>query len=166
VAQQTLTIRSGETSYTVEVLAGLDEAALARVVVDGAAEPLQIERLQPGAYRVTHEDRAWSVFVAASRERCWVFVDGEVFALEVSSGSGRRRTGAGTHEALSAPMPATVVKILVAPGQAVEKGETLIVLEAMKMELPVRAPGDGVIAKVDCQEGELVQPGAPLLEFA
>jgi len=42
----------------------------------------------------------------------------------------------------------------------------LIVLEAMKMELPLRAPHDGVIAAVDCREGELVQPGKVLVEFS
>jgi biotin carboxyl carrier protein len=62
-------------------------------------------------------------------------------------------------------MPATVIKILVEAGQAVQKGDTLLLLEAMKMELPVRAPGDGVVATVKCREGELVQPGTPLLEF-
>jgi biotin carboxyl carrier protein len=42
----------------------------------------------------------------------------------------------------------------------------LIVLEAMKMELPVRAPADGTIARVNCREGELVQPGQELAELA
>ncbi|HVB39010.1 MAG TPA: biotin/lipoyl-containing protein [Vicinamibacterales bacterium] len=166
MANQKLTIRSGDTSYAVEVLTGLDEATLGRVAVEGESEPLQIERLQPGGYRVTHGDRGWSVFVAGTPEACWVFIDGQVYTLEVTSGGGRRRSAVGAHEALSAPMPATVVKVLVEPGQTVKKGDTLIVLEAMKMELPVRAPGDGIIAAIDCREGDLVQPGAPLLEFA
>jgi biotin carboxyl carrier protein len=62
-------------------------------------------------------------------------------------------------------MPATVLKVLVAPGAAVAKGDTLVVLEAMKMELPIRAAGDGVVGEVFCREGELVQAGAPLVEL-
>lgn len=165
MANQKLTIRSGDTSYDVEVLTSLDEAAVGRVTVEGGTEPLQVERLQPGAYRVTDGDRGWSVFVAGTRDTCWVFVEGRVFTLDVAGSASRRRSSVAAHEALAAPMPATVVKILVEAGQTVKKGDTLIVLEAMKMELPVRAPGDGVIAAIDCREGDLVQPGAPLLEF-
>jgi biotin carboxyl carrier protein len=62
-------------------------------------------------------------------------------------------------------MPATVVKVLVEPGARVVKGDTLLVLEAMKMELPVRAPRDGVVKSVACRQGELVQPGVNLLEL-
>ena len=53
----------------------------------------------------------------------------------------------------------------VEPGAAVKKGDTLIVLEAMKMELPIRAPADGTVARVTCTEGQLVQPGVPLVEL-
>jgi biotin carboxyl carrier protein len=64
-----------------------------------------------------------------------------------------------------APMPATVVRVLVREGDRVEKGETLVLLEAMKMELPVRAPDAGVVAAVRCREGELVQPDTVLVEL-
>jgi biotin carboxyl carrier protein len=66
---------------------------------------------------------------------------------------------------MSAPMPATVVKVLVTPGAAVSKGETVVMLEAMKMELPIKAARDGVVRAVRCQPGELVQPGLPLVEL-
>jgi 3-methylcrotonyl-CoA carboxylase alpha subunit len=62
-------------------------------------------------------------------------------------------------------MPATVVRIAVKPGDAVENGDVLIALEAMKMELPIRAPRDGVVLAVHCREGELVRPDQELLEF-
>jgi biotin carboxyl carrier protein len=62
-------------------------------------------------------------------------------------------------------MPARVVKVLVAPGAAVRKGETVIVLEAMKMELPIRAPENATVGAVHCEEGELVQADAVLIEL-
>jgi 3-methylcrotonyl-CoA carboxylase alpha subunit len=63
------------------------------------------------------------------------------------------------------PMPATVVAIHAVPGQAVTEGETIIVLEAMKMELPIKAPRSGVVKAVHCAKGDLVQPGVNLLEL-
>ena len=53
-------------------------------------------------------------------------------------------------------MPATVVQILIGPSSRVRKGDTLILLEAMKMELPVRAESDGVVDAIHCRVGELV----------
>ena len=85
-------------------------------------------------------------------------LDGQVFQFDVAR---RRRTPAAraTQGSLAAPMPATVVTVLVDAGHAVKKGDTLVVLEAMKMELPIRALGDGVVKAVHCREGELVQAG-------
>ena len=62
-------------------------------------------------------------------------------------------------------MPATVVSIHVAPGQEVKRDDLLVMLEAMKMELPIRAPRDGRITAIACQQGELVQPGIQLIEL-
>jgi biotin carboxyl carrier protein len=63
-------------------------------------------------------------------------------------------------------MAGTVVRMAVKPGDRVKAGDTLVVLEAMKMELPVRATHDGVVVAVHCREGELVQPGTRLIEMA
>ncbi len=52
-----------------------------------------------------------------------------------------------------------------APGQSVAEGETVLVLEAMKMELPVRSPRAGVVKAVHCAQGELVQPGVALVDL-
>jgi biotin carboxyl carrier protein len=62
-------------------------------------------------------------------------------------------------------MPATVVAVKVTPGQQVEEGELLITLEAMKMELPIKAPRAGRVRSIACREGEIVQSGVPLLEL-
>lgn len=102
-------------------------------------------------------------YAVAQGDTRWVFLDGEVYEFEVQR-PGRRRTSAH-HASLSSPMPATVRRILVAPGATVARGDTLLVLEAMKMELPVRAPDDGVVTAVSCREGDLVQAGVPLVEI-
>jgi biotin carboxyl carrier protein len=103
------------------------------------------------------------VFVTTVNDTRWVFHNGETFELTVEAeGSLRRRVH---HQgSLTAPMPATVVSVHARPGEHVTRGMTLIVLEAMKMELPVRAQADGTVTAVHCRPGELVQPGVPLIE--
>jgi 3-methylcrotonyl-CoA carboxylase alpha subunit len=72
--------------------------------------------------------------------------------------------GAGAAASLTAPMPGTVVKVLVEEGQEVKEGQLLLVLEAMKMEQPVSAPHAGVVHSLPFDEGSLVQGGAVLVE--
>jgi 3-methylcrotonyl-CoA carboxylase alpha subunit len=63
-------------------------------------------------------------------------------------------------------MPATVRRVLVNVDDPVRPGDTLLILEAMKMELPIRATDTGIVSAVNCREGELVQPGVPLVEIS
>jgi biotin carboxyl carrier protein len=63
---------------------------------------------------------------------------------------------------LVAPMPGTVVRVLVATGDAVTKGQPLVVLEAMKMEHTVHSPADGVVTEVRAQGGQQVDAGSVL----
>jgi biotin carboxyl carrier protein len=104
-------------------------------------------------------------FVATTNDLTWVCIDGEVFTIELEDAQHARRPRAASGEGLSAPMPATVIRVIAEPGREVKRGETLLLLEAMKMELPVRAPRDGKVKALHCQAGQLVQPGVPLVEL-
>jgi len=73
--------------------------------------------------------------------------------------------GEGAGASLTAPMPGTVVKVLVGEGDEVEEGQLLLVLEAMKMEQPVAAPHHGRVASLPYGEGDLVPGGAVLAEI-
>ena len=125
-----------------------------------------VTRIGPGAYRVEVDGRAEIVYVAGTPDHRWVHWRGRVFERPFAAEAPAvRRSSADRHQSLSAPMPATVLKLVVAEGAEVRKGDTLLILEAMKMELPVRAPADAVVRSVRCREGELVQPGATLVEL-
>jgi biotin carboxyl carrier protein len=138
-----------------------------------------------GLYRLVDGSRRRVAYAAGAPEARWVFLDGRVYVIDtvrlktdatyvgsdttyVASGFSRTGTAATGRAqddelALAAPMPATVASIHVAEGQEVETGDLLLVLEAMKMELPIRAPRRGRVKAVACRRGELVQPGVPLV---
>lgn len=123
---------------------------------------LPVRRIRAGELRVA-ERRLWTAAVNDTR---WVFVDGNVYIFELQRPTASRSQKRIRHdESLSAPMPATVVKLHVAPGDAVKAGQLLIVLEAMKMELPVRSNIDARVEAIHCKEGDLVPPGQQLVEL-
>jgi 3-methylcrotonyl-CoA carboxylase alpha subunit len=128
-----------------------------------------ITEIAPGELLLERDGNRVRAFVAGDEHGTWVFIEGRTFRFEpVRTGSKRFdkvRGGSRGLTDLSAPMPATVLRILTAPGKTVRRGETLILLEAMKMELPLRAPQDGTVTEVRCAEGELVQPGSILVEM-
>ena len=125
-----------------------------------------VETTGDGWYLVSDGTRRWRVAVASTAESEWVFVNGQVARLDVAAkDAGRKRSRGQGDAGVMSPMPATVVAINATAGQAVAQGDTLIVLEAMKMELPIKAPRSGVIKAVHCATGDLVQPGVNLLEF-
>ncbi|CAM3614480.1 Methylmalonyl-CoA carboxyltransferase 5S subunit [Vibrio aerogenes CECT 7868] len=69
-------------------------------------------------------------------------------------------------ETMSAPLAGNIWKVHAKPGEAVEEGDVLLILEAMKMETEIRAPRAGTIAGIDVSEGDAVEVGAPLLQLA
>jgi 3-methylcrotonyl-CoA carboxylase alpha subunit len=123
-------------------------------------------RIAEGVYRVEHEGRGEIVYVAGPPGDSWAFWNGHLFRGAGHDSTSRPRAPRqDVAQSLTAPMPATVLKVLVQPGTAVKKGDIVIILEAMKMELPIRAAGDAVVSAVRCREGELVQSDAVLVEL-
>ncbi len=66
---------------------------------------------------------------------------------------------------IKAPMPGLVLNVNVEPGQAVQKGSALLILEAMKMENVIKSPGDGVVKSINVKQGEAVEKGYLLIEM-
>lgn len=119
-----------------------------------------------GRFHVTGPDGSTIAVAAVEDHRTWVFLRGRVYVIDTAPPARRAAShGHDERDALASPMPATVVAVHVAPGDRVTKGDVLVTLEAMKMELPLRAPRDGVVRSVAVRAGELVQPAVPVLQM-
>ena len=131
------------------------------------ATDVDAEPIGHGEWRVVVDGQSHRVLVAGPPDAPWIWHDGAVYRPEAVRAGSESRRGArrDASDGLAAPMPATVRAIAVAPGDRVTRGTTLVVLEAMKMELPIKAPADGTVVSLACRVGELVQPGVALVEI-
>ena len=103
-----------------------------------------------------------------------ITVNGNVYEVTVEEGTGSaaaaapkaapKSAGAGAVK-VAAPMPGKILKVNVTAGQAVKKGDVLVVLEAMKMENEIQAPQDGTVASVDTSAGATVESGDVLVSL-
>lgn len=112
------------------------------------------------------DGRRLRAYVAASGRRRYVSLSGETWILQPPDPRRARgaegRAGGGS---LTAAMPGRVLDVLVSEGDAVQKGDTLVLLEAMKMELRIQAPAAGRVSRVLCAAGQVVERGQELVEL-
>ena len=116
------------------------------------------------------DGRSYKVSIAANEKKKYMHIDGHHFCLEEveeTARSGYARGGAVTsgEQSLSAPMPGTVVKIQVSEGDEVEKNQSLVIVESMKMENALRSPIQGRVKKIHYEDGDLVDAGVPIVEI-
>ena len=125
------------------------------------------KHLGNGRFQLADGERQRLAYAVVDGARTWVFIEGRVYTVGEGPGvvTARHSSHDDERTALSSPMPATVVDVRVKPGDRVSRGDVLVMLEAMKMELPVRAPRDAVVRSVEHRVGDLVQPGIPLLHL-
>jgi biotin carboxyl carrier protein len=145
--------------------ATIDVDAVSLANVDGA---FGVRDVTGGRWLVEHDGlsgRAAEGVAARAGDVVWVSLAGELFAFRVVADAGKPRGSSRAQDALTPPMPATVVRVAVNVGDAVSEGDTVVVLEAMKMELAIRAPMAGTVRAVHCKAGDLVQPGLVLLDI-
>lgn len=124
-----------------------------------------VASLGEGWYLIGDGETTWRVAAVADSKGTWLFFAGQVAFIERDEGATRRGAKGRGDSSVMAPMPASVVSINTSPGASVKEGDTVIVLEAMKMELPIKAPRGGIVKAIHCEKGELVQPGVNLLEI-
>jgi biotin carboxyl carrier protein len=149
-------------SQTLEVNpSGEDYAA----VVDGKTIRVQILRVDAntGRLELSIDGQRVIAHVSADMAKRWVTIDGQTAMLTKTSGAKRgvRHDYAG---GLIAPMPGQVRSVSVNVGDTVKKGQTLLTMEAMKMEIRIQALDDGKVTALHVQQGQTVEREQILIE--
>jgi biotin carboxyl carrier protein len=135
------------------------------IAIDLAKLP-DLREVEPGVYSVLRDGRSLLFRVAPIEGAVLVNVGGREYKVEArdprAGRHGRHTLGEGRQN-ICAPMPGKVVRLLVAEGDAVQHGQGLAVVEAMKMQNEVKAPRDGRVVGVRAKPGDAVTAGAILL---
>jgi len=127
-------------------------------------------RVSANELRFRLGERTARIFLARDGERTFVSVDGRQYVVSESRADTGRPGGgedpaAGGSLRVRAPMPGKVTKVAVAEGEEVRKNQTLVIVEAMKMENEIKTSIDGVVAKLHVAAGDLVDAERPLVEI-
>lgn len=123
-------------------------------------------QLANGAWLLNGADGQTVAHQAVSGDVRHLHLDGQHYTLTVVNAKSRARKRSAGSGDLTAQMPGQVIAVQVAEGDSVTAGQTLVILEAMKMEIRVSAPSDGVVKKLHVQQGTVVERGQVLVEVA
>jgi 3-methylcrotonyl-CoA carboxylase alpha subunit len=123
----------------------------------------------PGEGWLNYEGRIIPFYISQQKDELALWVDGHSYSYSLLNPEARR-SGAGAGNVLTdgeikAPMPGTILKVLVQPGDAVEANQPLVLMESMKMEMTLSAPQAATVNAVHCAPNQLVDMGALLVKL-
>lgn len=135
--------------------------------VGDAVLEIDLNTAADGRAWLTVDERHIEVVIATRGDEVFVHLDGEAHALRYRHPLDRlaAQGGGGTEDGIFAPMPGSIVSIAVAAGDTVTKGQTLLVMESMKMETTLIAPRDGVVAAIRYEKAQSFERDALLLSL-
>lgn len=137
-----------------------------RLHLGGQSLLVAIEEHAGGRARLDVDGRSYEIFAVEHGDDVFVQLDGAAYALRYLDPLAMLADQAGGGEdAVRAPMPGTVVSVAVKAGDAVTRGQPLMVIESMKMETTLTAHRDGRIAKMACAQGQGFERDAVLLSL-
>jgi len=157
-------LRRAETEYEVELLEV--SASVVRVAIDGEEISGELIPLADGSTLLLLAGRRCRI--AGSRTARTIAAAGGPLSLQLQPVDQTRSTARGglATPTVYAPMPGKVLKVLAAQDEAVAANQVLLVMEAMKMEIPLRAETAAVVKRIHVSAGQSVEHGAPLIDLA
>ena len=143
------------------------EADLYRVVVDGVEQVVDAQKSERTAYSLLVDGQSYEANINELADGLDITIEGDSYNVGVvderrRSLSRQAAVAASGTQVIAAQMPGKVVAILVEPGQAVEVGQWLLVLEAMKMENELKSPIAGHVKEITVAVGNTVESGQRL----
>jgi biotin carboxyl carrier protein len=140
-----------------------------------AAEELDVAHNEDGTFHILYKGRSYHAIPESAdyKTRTFTFrINGDLYSVKIADYYDRLVQKMGLSigstrqlNQLKAPMPGLVLNVIVAPGQEVQKGDALLILEAMKMENVIKAAGAGRVKSIEVQKGTAVEKGQLLLTF-
>ena len=130
---------------------------------EAETERFRVQSLSDGTYVIEGTNGTVVGHAARDGNKAWVHVHGRTYRFDVVRAS-RGRPSAAPGD-LSSPMPGQVQRVMVIEGDAVSAGQTLLVVEAMKMQLEIKAPHAGAVRRILARQGQQVEAGVALVEL-
>jgi len=165
------TIKIKDTEYKVD----LDKKDSTKTIVDGKNIDLDIIETKLNTFNIISENKSYNVELVdfnRAEKKLDIKVNGKVFTTEILEDLDLLLKELGMDSALTAkvneikaPMPGLVFDIIAEVGQEVKVGDTILILEAMKMENNIKSPTDGVIKEIKCTKGNSVEKNDILVLF-
>lgn len=132
--------------------------------IDGRVLPADVKQIQPEVYSILIDGEAFEARIESGASGLRIQIDGREFPIAIADPRQWRRdrnqvAAAEGHQQIVSSMPGKVVRVMVRAGDAVEAGQGLLVVEAMKMQNEIKSPKAGKIERIATQEGQTVNAG-------
>ena len=158
----------GEKTYTIDV------NKEGEIVVDGVREHMDLRAIDDaGLYSMIIENKSYEAVVEEGDGEYRVLINGVLYHALVADERAKRLaeaagafTPSGGEASMKSPMPGMIVAVAVKEGDAVKKGQVVLVLESMKMENELKAPKDGTVGSIKVQPRQAVEQGQVLLTLS
>jgi acetyl/propionyl-CoA carboxylase alpha subunit len=137
-----------------------------KVTIGDKTYIVEVTRAANGDIAFSVDNRRLQAYTAHDGSQYYVSIGGLTYLFQNAQSSQRRKSTSVGSNAMTAAMPGQVLKVLVAEGDSIRRGQALVILEAMKMEIRVTASDDGHVTKVLCSAGDIVERGQRLIELS
>lgn len=143
---------------------------ICEIDLDGKKHKVNAGLVSSNTVSFLKDEQAFIAYFAQKDDKTFISINGEEFCIEKPDRQGKKSfTGEHTHigeqASVLTPMPGRVVKIGVKVGDEVRKNQTLVIVEAMKMENEIKSPIPAKIKKINFKEGDLVGTDQPIVEL-
>ena len=145
------------------------------VKIDGVEFPIDIARLDGGKFHIIRNNKSYNaevIDVNRQTKTVTVRINGSTHTVQMKDKFdllleklGMNNGSGGKMNNVKAPMPGLIIDLRVSVGQAIQAGDPLLILEAMKMENIIKSSGEAVVKRVAVKKGDSVEKGQVLIEF-